>query len=633
VRRRTHTHACAALCFPTGPLRACARARAGVRMRARACVRMRARAAGIVAAALLALYAAGAAAPAAHAALAISPLPGSSGALPSTQISFLGASASSLSSISVVGSSSGRHSGRLRSYSSATGASFVPRKPFTPGERVAVHARLRRGSHAKRLSSTFTVAQPATIPLVEFAVGPTKASDIQSFRSEPRLRPPVVTIHHAAAGASAPGYIFATPFIGPGQYGPMMFDNAGDLVWFRPLAHDEDAANFRTQIYRGQNDLTWWQGRTLNFGYGLGANVIVNANYRTVATVRAGNGLYADEHEFVVEPDGSAYLLAYSPVTTSLAPAGGPSSGIALDGVIQRIDIRTGLVMWEWHSLGHVDLSESYSKLPGNPANPFDYFHINSLDVDVHGNLLISARNTWALYEINGRTGSISWRLGGKHSDFALGPNVAFAYQHNALWLGNGNVSLFDDEGAPTVKAPSRGEVLALDVKRKTATLVAQFFRSPTFVTSSQGNAQPLPGGRWMVGWGGLPNFTEFNAAGEIIFDAQLPVATPFGEFSYRVYREPWNAQPLGSRPAIAARTSAGATAVYASWNGATNVASWQLLAGSHANRLSPTGATTPRSGFETTIPAPAAAFYEVRALSASGKVLGTSKPVAATNA
>ena len=92
--------------------------------------------------------------------------------------------------------------------------------------------------------------------------------------------------------------------------------------------------------------------------------MIANASYKTVAVVKAGNGLQADEHEFTLTPQGSAYVLAYSPVQTSLASAGGAASGLALDGVIQQIDIHTGLVMWEWHSLGHVDVSESYSKTP-----------------------------------------------------------------------------------------------------------------------------------------------------------------------------------------------------------------------------------------------------------------------------
>jgi hypothetical protein len=575
----------------------------------------------------------------AAATVTISPLPGTPTATAQTQISFLGASAKALSRISVLGSSSGRHSGHLHSYASATGASFLPSKPFAPGEKVTVHARWKTSKGTRSLSSTFTIAQPGTVTPMEFPLVPGTPADIQSFQSRPELHPPAVTVHQAAGAGVAPGYVFASPFLGPGQWGPMIFDNAGNLVWFRSLPAGQDATDFRTQTYRGKTDLTWWQGRTLQFGYGLGVDVIADANYKTVVVVKAGNGLQADEHEFTLTPQGSAYVLAYNPLQTSLASAGGPASGLALDSVIQQIDIHTGLVMWEWHSLGHVDVSESYSKLPALATNPYDYFHINSLTTDKSGNFLISARNTWALYQINAHTGAVSWRLAGKKSSFALGAGVPFAYQHNALWLSNGNISLFDDEGAPPVKPPSRSEVIKLDMKAKTATLVSQLVHSPgPLLTNSQGNTQPLPGGGWMVGWGGLPNLTEFNAQGQVVYDAQLPK----GENSYRTYREPWAGAP-SEPPAIVAKTApcppgamcsaalrVPAVAVYASWNGATTVASWQLLTGSSASNLAPVS-TTPKSGFETTIPASAAPFFQVRALSASGKVLGTSKAVQPT--
>jgi hypothetical protein len=558
----------------------------------------------------------------------ISPLRGTLTAMPQTQISFLGASASSLSSISVVGSASGRHGGRLHRYTSVRGASFVPSKPFTPGERVSVRALWKpsRGVRAT-LTTTFTVAQPASPPLSDFPTVPGKPTDVQSFTSRPDLHPAVVTVHQPAIAGSAPGYLFAAPFLGPGQFGPMIFDNAGNLVWFHPLAPGQDAAGLRTQLYRGKSDLTWWQGRTVTYGYGLGVNVVADANYRTVAVVKAGNGLQADEHEFLLTSHGSAYVLAYSPVQSSLASVGGPASGTVVEGVIQQIDIHTGLVMWEWHSLDHVALTDSYSKPPASPTGVFDYFHINSLTTDRHGNVLISARNTWALYDIAPHTGGLLWRLGGRASTFTLGAGVQFAYQHNALWMANGDISLFDDEGLPPVKPPSRAEVIRLDAKAKTATLVAQLVRTPPLATGSQGNAQSLPGGGWMVGWGGLPNFTEFNAQGKIVYDAQLPT----GENSYRVYREAWAGQPTDA-PVIVAKTAPGSAPpgvnVYASWNGATTVFSWQLLSGSSAAHLTAIS-TTPRSGFETTIATPAAAFYAVRALSASGKVLATSKVVA----
>jgi outer membrane protein assembly factor BamB len=592
--------------------------------------------------AVLALLAGALTLPAAASAstVTISPISGTATAMPGTQISFLGPAASTLGGISVLGSQSGRHAGRLHAYASIRGASFVPRKPFFPGERVTVRAVWRPTRGAREvLRSAFNVAVPATVPLEEFPSVPGKPTDVQSFQSLPQLHPPVVTVHQPAGAGTAPGYVFAAPFLGPGQYGPMIFDSAGNLVWFRPLPAGQDAADFRTQVYRGKDDLTWWQGKTIKFGYGLGEDIIADAKYRTVSVVRAGNDLEADEHEFLLTSHGSAYVLAYSPVATSLSAVGGPANGIALDGVIQQIDVHTGLVMWEWHSLDHVAITESYSKAPPltGTNGVYDYFHINSLEIGRHGDLLISARNTWALYDINSHTGALLWRLAGKRSSFTLGPNVQFAYQHDARWLPNGEISLFDDEGFPPIKPPSRAELIKLDLRANTATLSGQLVRTAgPLITNSQGNAQTLPGGGWMLGWGGLPNFTEFNGQGQIVYDAQLPT----GENSYRVYREPWAARPTGSprivvKPGSASPCPPGARScplvlrdeAYASWNGATTVSFWQVLSGSSATHMKPVS-TKPRRGFETSIPVARANFFQVRALSASGRVLGRSKVV-----
>jgi hypothetical protein len=569
---------------------------------------------------LLAVFALWASAPAG--AVTISPLPGTPTAMPQTQISFLGAPASSLSAITVVGTRSGRHSGRLRSYSAATGASFVPAKAFIPGESVTVRARYRSGHRSRTLSTNFQVATPMAPPNGTFPSAPGTAADVQRFESQPEVHPPVVTVHQQASSSSAAGYVFGAPFFGPGQWGPMITDSAGNLVWFKAVGAGEDAADFRTQVYKGRNDLTWWQGHTIILGYGLGEGVIADANYRTVAVVRAGNGMPTDEHEFTVLPNGAALVLGYVPVQANLSSAGGPASGIAVDCAVQEVDIHTGLVMWEWRSLGHVDVSQSYSKVPTSPSGFYDYFHVNSAQVLPEGNVVISARNTWSIYDLSVADGHTIWQLGGKTSTFNLGPGVAFAYQHNALVSGN-EVSLFDDEGAPPVKPPSRGEVVKLDTANHTATLVRQLVRAPTpLITGSQGDTQALPGGGYMIGWGGLPNFTEFDSQGRVVYDAQYPA----GEFSYRVYRLPWAGQPL-THPAIAARSNAAGTTVFASWNGATTVDSWQLLAGSSPGHLKALS-TTPRSGFETPIPAPGAAYYQVRALSASGRVLATSAAV-----
>jgi hypothetical protein len=417
-----------------------------------------------------------------------------------------------------------------------------------------------------------------------------------------------------------------------------MFDNNGRLVWFHSLPNGQDAADFRVQTYQGKPALTWWQGDTVSFGYGLGQDVIADGAYHTLAVLKGGNGLQLDEHEFLLTPQNTAFVIAYSPVRLNLSSLGGAVQGIALDGLAQEIDIKTGLVMWEWHSLDYVPVSNSMSSVPGNPANPYDYFHLNSVDVDGKGNVLLSARNTWALYDVSQRTGKVVWKLGGKASTFKLGTDVAFAYQHDGQFLGGNRISLFDDESPGTApngmkvgpdppNPPSRGEIIKLDARSRTATLDTSLPHPGTrLATFSQGNMQLLANGDLLVGFGGLPNFTEFNSSGQVDFDATLPPH----ENSYRTYRYPWVGQPTES-PAIAARSAGGQVSVFASWNGATEVASWKLLAGSSASSLSAV-TTAPRSGFETTIATAPAAFYEVQALSSSGKVLGTSKAVAPTS-
>jgi Arylsulfotransferase (ASST) len=570
---------------------------------------------------------------AAAAAPVISPAPGTQTAMPASEISFLGAARGSLSAISVVGSSSGRHTGVLRAYSSAVGASFKPNAPFAPGEHVTVHAHWRSpAGHAIALSTSFTVATPVAVaqgaPADTPLVGTSGVLPQQSFHSQPELHPPAVTVHQAAAATSAPGLIFATPSSaasGAAQSGPMIFDDSGSLVWFHPLGAGETATELRTQTFAGRNELTWWQGRTNQFGYGQGQDVIANANYKTVATVKAGNGLQADEHGFQLTPQGSAWIVAYSPVKRDLASVGGPVSGIAIEGVIQEIDVSTGLVMWEWQSLGHVEPAESYSAPPAGAESPYDYFHIDSLQLDQHGNLLVSARNTWTVYYLNGHNGDVLWRLGGKRSSFKLGPAVPFAHQTDATLLKGGDVSLLDGEGAPPADQPSRGEIVKLDRGARTATLAGSLVRtSGPAAASEQGDVESLPGHDWMVGWGEAGAFSEFNSRGQMIYDAQLPG----GDGGAGVHREPWSGQP-GDPPLLSEIDSGATSTVYATWNGATVATSWQLLTGSAPAHMTAVS-TTPWGGFETTIPAPSAAWYEVQALSASGRMLASSKAIPA---
>jgi hypothetical protein len=558
----------------------------------------------------------------------ISPLNGTEDASPRSQISFLGAPQSELHDIVVTGSHSGRHYGRLAGYSTGEGVSYLPSVGFTPGEQVTVSAALTVGHSTERISSRFSVGDPFAIaptrpgPRTGSPRHPTEASLIQSFHSLPELHPPAVSVTTRVPGL-APGDLFISPDSGPGQAGPMIVEPSGKLIWFQPMAANLEAMDLRVQQYFGTPVLTWWQGQVVD-GHGQGEDVLETPAYKRIGTVHAGNGLYADLHEFELTPQGTAFITAYFPVHWDLAQYGGSKNGLLDDCVVQEIDIRTGLVMFEWHALGHVNIADSYEPAPRAASSLYDYFHINSIELVQNRDLLISARNTWGVYMVETATGNVQWSLGGKKSSFRLGPGVRFAWQHDAELLPDSVVSIFDDEDSPKEASQSRAVNVALNFKQHQATLVRQLTHPGTPILSpSQGNAQPLPGGDELVGWGQAGFVSEFAETGTLLFDMRLPALSN----SYRAYTFPWSGEPAG-QPAIAASPSKQGTTVYASWNGATAIAQWQVLAGASRTNLTP-AATFPDSGFETTMPiSPAQPYVAVQALSASGAVLGTSPSI-----
>jgi hypothetical protein len=556
----------------------------------------------------------------------VSPEPDSRDASVSTQISMLGPPASALSHVSVSGSQSGAHGGRLLAYSQGNGASFVPGKPFTQGERVSVHARLREGTREVPFAWSFTAAVQDHGGHAGGSPRPAPQKAVyQSFRSRPDLQPPTVIVTAHAAGTT-PGEIFIAPYSGPGQYGPMILGEDGSVVWFKPLTPTGTrAADFRVQQYEGKSVLTWWQDPLISGGSSKAGEVILDSSYHQLAVVRAGNGFQPDLHEFQITPQGTGLITVYDGIDCDLSAVGGPRNAAVADTLMQQIDLKTGLVMYEWHSLDHVPLSDSYaSAAHAGRTTPFDYFHINSIDVQPGGDLLIDARNTWAAYDVDARSGQVRWQLGGKRSSFALGAGVRTAWQHDARRQNDGTITFFDNGATPAVHPQSRAIDVRVDAAAKAATLVRESVHpGKPLVAGSQGNVQALAGGGWMVGWGEVPYVSEFSPTGALLFDAHLPSTYE----SYRAYRLPWSGQPSDS-PALAVVRSGAGARVYASWNGATQLASWRVLAGSSPTSLAPV-ASAARSGFETAIGVPkltTGAYVAVQALDASGAVIGASR-------
>jgi hypothetical protein len=456
------------------------------------------------------------------------------------------------------------------------------------------------------------------LQLLESAAAARRA-DVHGFVTRPDLRPPVVTVVSPASG-TANGYLFLAPSSGPGMRGSLIADDRGDPVYFRP-ATPRTVMDFRVGTLDGSPVLSWWEGRYV-FGVGkVGDYVIADSSYREIARFSSARHRRPDFHEVLLTDAGTLLVTAYETRAADLTAVGGPSNGFVYGGVVQELAVPSGRLLWEWRSLDHVPITETVSDQFGSP---FDYFHINAIEVDHEGNLLVSARNTSALYKVARRTGRILWRLGGKRSDFSMGKGTHFGFQHDArLHEGGRTISLFDNGPRDAgVRPESRAIVLAVDQRRRQVTLKRDIRHQRPLFAFATGSNQLLPNTNRLVTWGITGWFTEYDRDGEVCFDAHLPGN---GQ-NYRVFRFPWAGKPQVPPAFKAYRHGAGTARFYASWNGATELAAWRLETGSRLGALRPGGAH-PKRGFETSFAIPARTRYAAAvALDANGRPLARSR-------
>jgi hypothetical protein len=384
---------------------------------------------------------------------------------------------------------------------------------------------------------------------------PASASASASAPAAGSLKPPPVTVLTDHGGERG-GDLFVSPFGDATTYAngaEILSPDGQKVVWFHSVPAGQEASDFREQTYRGQPVLTWWQGTGLG-GVATGADYIYNSHYQPVAVVKAGNGYSADGHEFLITPWNTALILAYTTTTANLTSIGGPADQTVIDGIVQEVDIRTGQVLFQWNSADHVPYAQSEQPLPDAASTPWDWFHINAVKLDGQGGLLVDARDTWTTYDVSRRTGHINWQLGGKASSFreVAAPGQVlnqadriFAWQHDPEVLGDGRYTFFDNEsagaantgsGALTDLPYSRIDTVQLNFRTRTATLVRTENQPENLSAPSQGNAQTLPGGDRVVGWGSLPYVSEFTRSGKLLFNLQFPA----GVNTYRAYRFPW---------------------------------------------------------------------------------------------
>lgn len=449
-------------------------------------------------------------------------------------------------------------------------------------------------------------------------------SGVSSFVTRPDLRPAAVRITELVAHGEKhePRFIVMAPMADipykSAQRGPMIVDRRGRLIWFAPSA--DATFDVQVQMYRGQRVLTRWHGELLD-GYGSGVGEIIDQTYTPIATVGDARTRPIDLHEFQLTARGTALVTYYESRPYDLSSIGGARNGTLLVSHALEIDVATNRTLLDWVSIDHVGLDESYQPLPPAASDAFNYFHINSVAEAHDGNLLISGRNTWCVYKVNRTTGKVMWRLNGKRSDFTLPEAAGFSWQHHVRAHRRTELTIFDN--ANISGHASRALWLELDEHRMRASLKRAYQHPAKFVAWTLGSVEVRPDGNVFVGWGAQPYFSEFSADGELLVDGQFESATR----SYRTFLSEWAGRPA-DKPTMVARSDGNSGAViYASWNGATEIDHWTVLAGTDQAALQPVG-SQPWSGFETTIVVNSGGpFFQVAAIDRHGNELGRSNP------
>jgi Arylsulfotransferase (ASST) len=362
---------------------------------------------------------------------------------------------------------------------------------------------------------------------------------------------PVVTVTaHADAGAPTPGWYL----VNSSTYAAVLDTNATP-VWYASGTSPLNVDAIRPDT------ISFMPGSMAPFGYASTNQYTIDAldSLTKAAVMTVGSG--TDGHELRLLPNGDYLMFTYpfeNDVDLTGLQAYGEDETIA-DCEVQEID-SSGNLVWSWLATDHVDpVKESIEPSVDtiNGTSVVDVFHFNSIEVDAIGNLLLSSRHANALFYVDRTTGTVLWKVGGSpyNKDGATyvqvidDPQTSFNMQHDARFLPNGDITLFDDHGATAGVA--RGVEYAIDHEANTATFA---FQSLGIAQSqAEGSFRRYADGESVISWGHSPTdprvITEINADGEDVLDVTFS-----GQVSYRAIKVPLSQLDIGVLRATTAK-------------------------------------------------------------------------------
>lgn len=352
----------------------------------------------------------------------------------------------------------------------------------------------------------------------------------------------------------------------------------------------------------------------------------------------------SDMHEFMPINDGkTALMTVYQQRQFDMSPWNIKTGvGWLMESIFQEVDVETSKVQFEWRALDHVDPSLSYTwpahtDTSGTGLNihePWDYFHINSIDKNKDGDYLVSSRHTCAIYKISGKDGSLIWTLHGAKPSFK-NKNFSFSQQHDARWLHENSthttLSLYNNgfNGFNRTHTYSSGMIILIDHAEKTATQIHDYGPpGQDMVSSSQGNLQILPNKNAFMGWGNNAYVSEHSEKGDLLLWAYFSKNDRV--MNYRAQKFQWEGNPTDS-PALWAYSRAAEpftpTSFYVSWNGATRVHTWRFYGAMNKTGPYEFLDEVEKTGFETKYTNDSFhTWTRVEAVDRNGVVLGKSQ-------
>ncbi len=384
-----------------------------------------------------------------------------------------------------------------------------------------------------------------------------------------------------------PDPIFIDNRGGGGDPFNVIFDNSGSPIWYMRMP--DERRDMKVQHNGVMTMLARDNGGNHYNGF--------DTHYRLITNYWAANGYGVDEHELQVLPDGTYLLVALGTETVDMSRyvVGGNPAAAVTEQVIQEFT-PAGELIFQWRAWDHFDVRDEQAFI-NILGGGFDFTHMNAIDIDTDGHILLSSRNTSEVTKINRDTGDIIWRLGGVHNQFTFvnDPLNGTRNQHAVRMVTTNDYTMFDngDLHNPPV---SRGVEYRLDTNAMTATLVWQYPNptTPSVYSFYMGDVQRLTNGNTLIDWavGGLPKLTEVRPDGTKAYEMNWVAQWE----AYRTWRCPWNGSAV--QPYLIVEPYPDNVTLIFNQFGDTNVAFYRIYGGTapqSTNLLATSGLTLKR--------------------------------------